>query len=227
VLLLVTFLGGRVRNYALSLSGIEAGVGTGQNYNRGFSYFGDLSGFFSAEFNGNLSLNCAAALGQRGEFFGFTAAARLAYGLPFFRPFVPLYFRSQYLYDGFPAWETSTHSLIPSAALEWKWFGLSLGYTLRWTVFAGEAALFEPVLAYRVYGKLYAAEDSSISLRISNFGDFYADNLGSVHLGLDNRFRIASGIQVKCDFELILSGNVKRIVSVYGVSFTEGIIFRW
>jgi hypothetical protein len=227
MLLLGTLLGGNVRGQALSLSGIKAGVGTVQNYNRGFYYFWDLTGFFSAEFNGNLRLDCAAALGQRGEIWGLTAAAGLEYGLPFFRPFVPLYLRARYLYDGLPAWETDTQSLIPSAALEWKWFGLSLGYTLRWTLFAGEAALFEPVLAYGVYGKLYAAEDSSISLRVSNFGDFYADNLGSVHLVLDNRFQITPGIQVKCDFDLVLSGNVKRIVSVYGVSFSEGIIFRW
>jgi hypothetical protein len=229
VLFMCVLLGGLGggRSFALSLSGLEAGVGTGQSYNRSFYYFWDTGAFVSAEFDESLTVTLAAALERRQGVFCPAVSPGLAYSLPFWRPWVPLSFTVTYLCQSMESYETTMHTLLPALALDWKWFGFSLGYTLRWTRFAGEKALFEPVLAYRIYGNLYRRGAASIGVRISNFGNFYADNIGSYHAALDNNFELAENIFIACALEVIFSGNVGRITSVYGISFSEGIVFRW
>ncbi|MDR1908739.1 MAG: hypothetical protein LBQ35_02365 [Spirochaetaceae bacterium] len=227
MLLLGFILAGNLQGFALSPVELEFGAGTAQNHNRGFYYFWSVNSFFSAEFDESLMLYCAATLGQRAGIFDLGSTLSVEYGLPFLRPYVPLFLKSAYLYQGLPAWETHIHTLISTAALKWKRAGFSLGYTLRWTNFTTGPVLFEPVIAYMAYLTFFKAGDTVIGARISNFGDSYADNLASFHVALDNEFELGKRIRITCGFEVLLSGNVGHIVSVYGVSFREGIIFKW
>lgn len=73
--------------------------------------------------------------------YGFTEAA-----VPFFRKYVPVNLKFAYTYNGLPDYETHIHTMLPLIQAGWRYFGFSIGETLRFTHFSDGPALFEPIL---------------------------------------------------------------------------------
>jgi hypothetical protein len=175
----------------------------------------------------SLVLWSGVSMGQTWDIFDINMQASAEYVVPFFRPYIPLHLKFAYLYNGLPDYKTNIHTLLPTVSLKWRWFGGSIGYTLRHTVFDRDPPLSETIVAYSAYVSFYNTEKTAIWLGLANFSDFASRNLGSYSFYLNNRFSITELIDITSAMEIAMSGNVGRIASVYGIALKEGIVFKW
>jgi hypothetical protein len=212
--------------FGLSFTGTELEFAFLPGFNRGFYYSWDAAASGLLEINGCFTLSGGITLGKiRGEAAAsvFSAAG---YGLPFpfFRPYFPLHLKAAYMYNH--AFKVSTHILLPTASLQWRYFGFFLGPALRFTNFDGDS-LFEAVPAFLAYLNFYNTERAVSGISLGNIGDFNVRNLGAYSFYLYNRFSIIKRIAITSEMELAVSGNVGHITSVYGIAFKQGVVFTW
>jgi hypothetical protein len=179
------------------------------------------------ELNDTLIVKGGLTAGQVWDITAVNTHLSAEYRFPFFRKFLPLNLKAAYIYNGWPAWETYVHTLLPLAGLEWRYFGIFAGPALRYTFFAGDPPFFEPILAYSLYVNFYHTDDARIGMGFSNFDDFSAGNLASYSFSLNSRFRLTRLVSISGEVAIAMSGNVGRLTSVYGISCTQGIIFTW
>jgi hypothetical protein len=215
--------------YGFDISVTEARLGLGINpeYNRSFYYSWDIAAFGSIELNKSLVLGSGVSMGRTWDIFDINLQASAEYIFPFFRPYIPFHLKFAYLYNGLPDYKTNIHTLLPTGSLQWRWFGGSFGSALRFTAFDKDPPLFENILAYSAYVSFYNTEKTAIWLSLANFSDFAAENLGSYSFYLNNRFSITELVDITSEMEIAMSGNVGRIISVYGLALKEGIVFKW
>jgi hypothetical protein len=214
--------------------GFDIGITDGETsfqfipeHNRAFYYSWEAALFNSVELNNMLTLRQGFALGQIADILDMSAHGSVEFAFPFFRPYVPVSLGLNYIYNGFPDWETNIHTLLPLFSLQWRYFGFFAGPSLRFTKFARDPVLFELIAAYSVYLNFYKTDDGEVGIGLSNFSDFSAENLGAFSFNLYNTFRIGGRIFITTKLNIAMSGNTARITSVYGASFTEGILFKW
>jgi hypothetical protein len=211
----------------LELTRTEFGLGFQSEYNRSFHYSWDGSAFGLLEVNEALTVTGGISAGQIWDTPEINAYASAEFIFPFFRRYVPLGIKAGYIYNGLPGYETHSHTLLPLLLLHWKWFGFSAGMALRFTSFAGESALFEYVPAYSVDVNFFNMENAAAGIGVANFNTFEVRNLGSYVFRLYNRFRIGPHISVTGELEVVISGNVARLTSVYGIAYRKGLVFTW
>ena len=195
-------------------------------YNLNFRFTWDIALFGSLELNELLILNGGIAAGQIRDIAAIDAHGSAEIRFPFLK-LVPLSLKAAYIYNGLPAYNTHIHSLLPLAAIEWRYFGVSAGYLFRYTFFSGNPVLFEPILAYRLFVNFFNTDNVFAGISLENYDDFFADNLGFYSIGLYNRFRLTQLISASSELEINISGNVGRITSIYGLTCKCGIIFTW
>jgi hypothetical protein len=205
----------------------ELGFGFHPEYNRSMHFSWDFSAFGLVEFRRMLSFGAGLAAGQSWDIAEVDAYLFAEIASPFFRDYVPLSIKAAYIYNGLPGYETHIHTLLPLASLSWKWFGAALGGTLRFTRFAGDPVLFEPILAYSFYANFYNAGEAVMGIRLANFDDFSGNNMGSYFFGLYSCLRLTPRAAIAGELKIDMSGNVGRITSVYGISIREGVVFSW
>jgi hypothetical protein len=229
-IILLTFLHISYSAYSFELSITDKNVGIEfhPEYNHSFYYSYDIYIFGLIEFNKSLILSSGIAMGQTWDTFDISAYTSVEYAFPFFRKFVPMNFKFAYMYNGLPDFEVHTHTILPLFSLKWKYGGGSIGYIGRFTYFDKESpALYEPVLAYSVFANFYNTEKATVGVRLSNFDDFSARNLGAYSFYFDNKFNLNEHFSIISNIEIAMSGNVAQITSVYGISFIEGVVFKW
>jgi hypothetical protein len=176
------------------------------------------------ELNGCFTLSGGTALGKiRGE-QDINAFVATGYDIPFFRPYFPLHLQFAYIYNN--VFETSTHTLLPTASLQWRYFGFFLGPTLRFTNFNGNY-LRESTPAFRAYINFYNTEKATGGISLGNTDIFEARHQGAYSFYLYNRFGISRRISIANEVEVAISGNVGRITSIYGLAVKQGVIFTW
>ncbi|MFP3042139.1 hypothetical protein LQZ19_10020 [Treponema primitia] len=227
VLLLCLFFIKNAYGFDISITRAELGFGIIPEYNRSFYYSWDIMTTGSVEFNKNFILGSGVSMGQVEDIFDINTYINAEYGFPFFRPYVPMVLKIAYIYNGLPEYETHIHTLLPTFSFKWRYFGGSIGSTLRFTTFDKNPAIFEPIIAYSAYLNFYNTDDAVIGIGLSNYDDFNAANLGSYSFNLNNRIRITNLISLSNVVEIAMSGNVGHIVSVYGISYGGMIIFKW
>jgi hypothetical protein len=216
--------GGGGQIFAITLTKVELELAFLPEYNKNFFYSWDMAASGFLEFNNCFTLSGGTALGKiRGE-QNTGAFAAAGYDLPFFRPYFPLHLKFAYMYNR--VFETSTHTLLPTASARWRYFSFSVGPTWRFTLFDG-SSLRESALSYLAYVNFYNTEGAAGGIGIGNTAAFEVRHLGVYSLYLHNRFRIARGISVASEVELAISGTVGRLTSIYGLAFRQGVVFTW
>jgi hypothetical protein len=219
-------LGSWSYGFVLSLTNTDMEIAFLPEYNRGFYYSWDISASGLLELNDCFTLSGGIALGKiRGE-AAASVFSTAGYGLPFpfFRPYFPLHLNAAYMYNHLV--EVSTHILLPTASIQWRYFGFFLGPTMRFTNFGGDS-LFEAAPAFLAYLNFYNTERATSGISLGNIGDFDVRNLGAYSFYLYNRFSIIKRIAITSEMEVAVSGNVGRITSVYGIAFKQGVVFTW
>jgi hypothetical protein len=109
----------------------------------------------------------------------------------------------------------------------WRYFEMYAGYQLRFTSFAKEPALYEPIFAYQADVYVYNTEAARIGIGLANFDHFAGNNLGSYFFRLSSRIRLNRRVFVGNELTVAVSGNTRRIVNVYGISARTGVIVSW
>jgi hypothetical protein len=210
------------------LYGHEIGVAFKPEFNRTFYYCHDFEVLGTLQF-GNASLKSGVALGMLGggqremvsEIKMFLAGG---YTLPIFQP---LHFGLTYIYDGLPDYEAHSHSLLPFIGLNWKRAGFTVGFTNRWTSFFNEPAIYESINSLSGYVNFYTTEKFRIGLRLANFSDFAAANMGAYSLNLNSDLQISKRFLLINELELYQSGSIGLTATFYGIAYKGGIVYKW
>jgi hypothetical protein len=122
--------------------------------------------------------------------------------------------------------EASTHTLLPTASVQWRYFSFCMGPALRFTLFDGNE-LRESALSFLAHVNFYNTEEAAGGLGLGNTDAFEVRHQGAYSLYLHNRFSIAKRVSIVSEMEVAISGNVGRSTSVYGLAFKQGVIFTW
>ncbi|MDR0586242.1 MAG: hypothetical protein LBG26_03285 [Treponema sp.] len=211
------------------LTGIEAEFDIKPEFNRAFYYCIDTSLTGALELNNYLTLGGGFSLGGLGFVTGNGVLAYNAFGRAGFRfPMrFPLELGLSYIYNGIPDYKTGMHTMLPLLSSRWKWVGFSLGTTLRYTVYDQEAPLFEPILAFLVFANFIDTQDLRAGLRIANFSDFLAGNMGAYFLNLNVSIGLGKRLYLINEIELYQTGSVGLTSAFYGIAYRGGVKYQW
>jgi len=217
---------GYIYSLNTEITGAEAGFLLHPEYNSSmyFSWNAGISAMI--ELNKLLVLRGGITIGQSWDILALDAFASAECRIPFFN-FFPLSFKTVFIYNGFPAYKINTYSLVPLAALTWRYFDASAGCNLRFTSFAEDPVLFEHILAYSFAVYLYNTENHLVRLVFANYDDFTANNLKAYFYKLQNRSSLSENIFISNELKIDISGNDWKLTSVYGISCRIGVIYKW
>jgi hypothetical protein len=217
--------------YALDiyLTGIEAEFDIKPEFNRAFYYCIDTSLTGALELNNYLTLGGGFSLGGLGFATGNGVLTCNALGKAGFRfPMrFPLELGFSYIYNGMPDYKTSMHTLLPLLSIPWKWAGFSLGTALRYTVYDQEAPVFEPILAFLFFANFVNTENIRAGLKIANFSDFLAGNMGAYFLNLNVSIGLGKRLYFINEIELYQTGSMGLSSAFYGAAYRGGIKYQW
>jgi len=195
-------------------------------YNSSMHFSWDAGISAMIEINKLLILKGGITIGQSWDILALDTYVSAEYRIPFFN-FIPISLKTAFIYNGLPSYKINTSSLIPLAALTWRYFDASVGCKLRFTSFTEGPVLFEPIFAYSFAVNLYNAENHLVRIVFANYDDFTANNLEAYIFKLQNRSRLTGNIYISNELKIDISGNVWELISVYGISYRIGVIYKW
>jgi hypothetical protein len=153
------------------------------------------------------------------KFFGAAGIAPL--------PRIPLEFSVLYIYNGIPEYEVHTNTLMPVITYNFKRVGISVGYNFRVTSFFGTDILFETVLSF-AFNIIFIDNDTlKLALRMSNFNDFQAGNMGSYTLNFYSGIHLDENWIIVSELEVIPSGIGSGTTVLYGIALRAGVRYSW
>lgn len=210
--------------FDIKITGKELGFAIKPEYNRAFRFCYDSSFFGALEFNKGLNLGGGIALGQTGDAFDIDLFGRGEFKLP-----VPLPLSVNLLgtYNGIPDYLTHIHTVLPFLSLKGKWAGVSVGTTMRSTLFDREPAIFESILALSAFVNFYQTDRIRIGLECSNFDNFFAGNMGSYFLNLNSQVHLTKEISLLNEIRIEQTGSVGLTSNLYGIAYRGGLVCRW
>jgi hypothetical protein len=218
-----------VHTLDIYLTGIEAEFDVKHEFNRAFYYCIDTSLTGALELNNRLTLGGGLSLGALGLAAGNGVPTYNALGKAGFR--FPIHFPLElgfsYIYNGIPDYKTGMHTMLPLLSSRWKWAGFSLGTTLRYTVYDQEAPLFEPILAFLVFANFINTRNIRAGLRVANFSDFLAGNMGAYFLNLNTSMKLDRRLHLINEIELYQTGSIGLSSAFYGIAYRGGIKYQW
>jgi hypothetical protein len=117
--------------------------------------------------------------------------------------------------------------MLPLLSSRWKWAGFSLGTALRFTVYAEEEPIFEPILAFLFFVNFISTENIRAGLKTANFNDFLARNTGAYFLNLNISVRLGKRVYLINEIELYQTGSAGLSSAFYGAAYRGGIKYQW
>jgi len=219
-------ISGYIYSLNMEITEAEAGFLLHPEYNSSMHFSWDTGISAMIELNKLLILKGGITIGQSWDILALDTYVSAEYRIPFFK-FIPISFKTAFIYNGLPAYKINTSSLIPLTALTWRYFDASAGCNLRFTSFTEGPVLFEPIFAYSFAVNLYNAENHLVRLIFANYDNFTANNLGAYFFKLQNRFSLTGNICISNELKIDISGNVGQLNSVYGISYRIGVIYKW
>ena len=208
----------------IQITGKEAGFDFRGEYNRALLFLMDFSAFGVMELNDRYTVKGGLSLGNMEDGVDIKTFTKGGIG-PLFG--TPLRFDLAYIYNGLPAYETHTHTLLPVASFNGRWAGIAIGTGLRFTRFFGEPSFFESMLSFSVYVNFIDKEKLRIGMSWANFNDFFAGTMGSYSLGLNSAVTLNEQWSLANDIELLQSGGGTLAANFYGIVYRGGVRFTW
>lgn len=202
----------------------ELGIFFRPEYNRAFYFCSDISAVGAVELNERYTIKSGLALGNTGEEFDIKLFASGEAALPFA---IPLYVSLAYMYNGLPGYETHTSAILPLVSLKGRWAGISAGTSLRFVSFFAEPAVFESMISFAGYVNFLNSNTLRLGLRLANFSDFIAGNMGAYSLNVNAAMRMTRRISLIHEIEIIQSGSVALAANLYGIAYRGGVVLSW
>ena len=210
--------------YGIDMSGKELGFYFRPEYNRAFYFCSDISAVGAIELDSRYTIKSGLALGNAGDEFDIKLFASGDAALPFA---LPLYVGLAWTYNGLPGYEAHTSAILPLISCRGRWAGLSLGTNLRFSSFFGESAVFESMISFSAYVNFLDNRILRLRLRLANFSDFVAGNMGAYSLALNGTIRMTEHSSLFHEIEMIQSGSIAAAANLYGVAYRGGVVFSW
>jgi len=193
-------------------------------YNRAFNYYGDISIIGSLKLDNMFGFKLGFSLGKAAVDTNVKTHASAAI-IPF--PGMPLDFRVSYIYNGIPDYNNHTHTILPVISYNGGRAGISIGPSLRFTSFFGEAPQFESILSFSAYFNFINNDTLCIGISCANFNDFQAKNFGAYSFKFNTAIRMDSSWQIINEIELMQSGGDGLSAIFYGFGWRGGARFSW
>ena len=223
-LTLLIFLALAQHLYGVDISGKELGFYFRPEYNRAFYFCSDMSAVGAVELNGRYTIKSGLALGNIGDEFDIKMFASGDAALPVA---IPLYTSLAWTYNGLPGYEAHANAILPLISYKGRLVGLSLGTNLRFSSFFGESAVFESMFSFSAYVNLLENRILRLRLRLANFSDFVAGNMGAYSLALNGTIRMTEQSSLFHEIELLQSGSIAASANLYGIAYRGGVVFSW
>ncbi|MCL2244724.1 MAG: hypothetical protein FWC03_09710 [Treponema sp.] len=208
----------------IEITGKEIEVYYKNEYNRSFSYYGELSAAGCLELNNSFTVKSGFSAGFAQGITDIKIFTNTG-----IEPFeiIPLKFSLAWNYNGLPEYEAHTHTIQPVISYNTDRAGIAAGVSLRFSSFYGESALFESILSFSVYYNFINNESLRIGISCANFNDFSAGNMGSYSLAVNSEVNINSNWSIINDIELMQSGSVGLSSNFYGIAWRTGAKLTW
>ncbi|MCL2195982.1 MAG: hypothetical protein FWB77_00030 [Treponema sp.] len=139
----------------------------------------------------------------------------------------PLGFSFSYIYNGYTKYDVHTNTILPMVFYTTDMAGVSVGLSLRFTSFFGEAPLFESVLTFYGYFNFIRRETFVMGIGAGTYNDFIARNMAAIWLNINADIRINKILTVYNEIEWMQSGMDGLTATYYGVAWRGGVKFKW
>ena len=205
------------------ITGKEVGFDFRGEYNRSLLNSIDFAGTGALELNELYTFKGGLSMGSTGDSFDIKIFTQGKIG-PLFNI---LHFSFAYIYNGLPAYEYQTHTLLPFVSVYGRWAGISFGPAFRFSRFFGETTLHESMWSFSGYVNFINTDKMVIGIKVANFSDFYVGNMGSYSYRFYSLIHINDQWSIINDIELMQSGSVGLSASFYGIAYRGGFRFTW
>ena len=193
-------------------------------YNRALLASIDVSAFAAVELNDLYTVKGGLALGGIGDSFDIKTLVQGRIG-PLFD--TPLHFSLAYVYNGLPAWEAHSHTLLPFVSYNGRRAGIAVGPGLRFTRFSGVSTVFESTLSFSAYVNFLDREKLCMGIGIANFSDSVVGNMGAYNISVNSLLRFNKQWSMINNLELVQSGSVALAANFYGIAYRGGVRYTW
>ena len=143
--------------------------------------------------------------------------------LPVFRA---LRFRVAYLFNALPIYEYYSSAVQPVVTLAGRMAGISLGPSFRFLNIYG-TTIHEQVFSFSAHINAIHNDRLLLGIRLANFSNWQADNLGSYRLTIYTRYRLRPAVAIINELELMQTGSGSLAATYYGVLLNMGVTFTW
>jgi len=193
-------------------------------YNRAYTYYGDISLIGSLELNNIINFRGGFAIGRSAGNFDISTFINTSYS-PFAR--IPLKFSFSYIYNWLPEFKSHTHAVLPFVSFNGRIAGVSLGVNFRFSNFFDDAAIFESILTFFVYFNIINTSSLQIGVGAGNFNDFNAKNIGAYSLLIYSTVILDKNLSIMNEIEIMQSGGDGLTANFYGFSWRGGVKYSW
>jgi hypothetical protein len=200
----------------ITKSELDVYLGSEMNKNLPFSWNINLRG--TVEFQNMLTIRGGTSVGMEGS-FNVDAFTHIGFQLPLA---FPISLNTSYIFNAYPDYKTSMHSIIPYIITDLWRFELTLGYGFRFLQF-DQSSIHEQSFAYRVCFNMIDVPKGSLSLYLGNFSDFMSGNTLFYHFGLMGDVHIDSRMSLFGSLELMQTGIDGLSSSFYGAALNGGL----
>jgi len=193
-------------------------------YNRTFTYYGDISIIGAIELENKFLLRAGASIGRSSGETDIRSFFNAGY-LNFLG--VPVNMDLFYIYNGLPDYHAHTQTVLPVISYNAKHAGISLGMNFRFSHFFDGPLQFESLLTFYVYFNFIYTDSLQIGVSIGNFNEFQAKNMGAYSLIFYSNMRLDKNLSIINEIELMQSGGDGLSTILYGFAWRGGVKVSW
>jgi len=214
----------QVTNQGIQITKMEAEFLFNADYNRTFDFVGGISAAGRIEFNNRLDV-------KEGIYVGWTEDVTI---IKFFNNSSyrilanwPLEVKFAWVYNGFPEYETHSHAIAPSVSWNARYYGVSVGFGLRFTSFFNEGPLLEFILPLGIYVNFINDEKICVGMSMANYTDFQLDSFIAFALAVKASIRINEHFSIINELEFRQSGADGLTAAFHGIVWKGGAKLTW
>jgi len=193
-------------------------------YNRAYTYYGEISAIGAVEFNKMVKLRGGLAVGRSVGNTDVGAFINACYS-PFTN--IPLNFSLSYINNWLPEYKSHTQTILPLVSFNARIAGVSLGINFRFSSYFDDPAIFESILTFFAYFNIINTSSLKIGAGAGNFNDFYAKNIGAYSLLIYSVLYLDENLSIMNDIEIMQSGGDGLTANFYGFAWRGGVKYSW
>jgi hypothetical protein len=191
-------------------------------YNRSSNYHGEMSVIGTIELDNLYQFRGGGSIGRTTRYTDVNTFISAKYS-PFLT--LPLSFSVSYIYNGLPANEVHSHSILPLISFNTERAGGSAGVNFRFTSPFSESPILEPILSFYGYYNFINMDTLHMGAAIGNFNEFHVNYLRELSLRFHILLYLGDNWTITNEIELM-----QRLfdgLNFYGFAWRGGVKYSW